>query len=213
MVIDVSIAALILISMISGYRRGFLGTFLRTFGWLISAVGAWFAMPYISDFLLEHTGIYDTVRERTAAILSPDTESFFMNVFRSGTDSLINEAADFIAQISFSVLVFAAALILIKIILSFLSHSFDEDSIGFINATAGMFIGFLRGVLVSLVVTVLLFPALSLLNEDRAEILSEQIENSKSVSVICELIPMDKIFIIKAPADKEPGPVAQIDHE
>ena len=76
-----------------------------------------------------------------------------------------------------------------------------------------MFIGFLRGVLVSLVVTVLLFPALSLLNEDRAEILSEQIENSKSVSVICELIPMDEIFIIKAPADKEPGPVAQIDHE
>ena len=76
-----------------------------------------------------------------------------------------------------------------------------------------MFIGFLRGVLFSLVVTVLLFPALSLLNEDRAEILSEQIENSKSVSVICELIPMDEIFIIKDPADKEPGPVAQIDHE
>lgn len=211
MVIDILIAAVILLSMISGYRRGFLGTFLRTFGWLISAAGAWLAMPYISVFLAEHTGIYDAVRDRAAAILTPDKENFFLNLFSTGTDSLIDAASDYIAQLSFSVLVFTAALFIIRIIISAVSHAFDNDGnsvIGFINASAGMFIGFLRGVLISLILTALLFPALSLLNEDRADILSEQIDNSKSVSVICEVIPMDEIFIRESPADKDPGPVA-----
>lgn len=211
MVIDILIAAVILLSMISGYRRGFLGTFLRTFGWLISAAGAWLAMPYISVFLAEHTGIYDAVRDRAAAILTPDKENFFLNLFNTGTDSLIDEASDYIAQLSFSVLVFTAALFIIRIIISVVSHAFDNDGdsvIGFINAAAGMFIGFLRGVLISLILTALLFPALSLLNEDRADILSEQIDNSKSVSVICAVIPMDEIFIRESPADKDTGPVA-----
>ena len=61
------IVAILLVSanMVWGYRQGFLRTVYRMFQWLLILVCMTWATPYVSDYLMEHTAIAQTIQQRT----------------------------------------------------------------------------------------------------------------------------------------------------
>lgn len=61
------IVAVLLVSanMVWGYRQGFLRTVYRMFQWLLILVCMAWATPYVSDYLMSHTAIAETIQERT----------------------------------------------------------------------------------------------------------------------------------------------------
>lgn len=215
MIIDISFAVIVLISMLAGYRRGFAGTFIKTFGWIISAAGAWFSQPYVSKFLTENTGFYDEIKERILTILISETDSALPDVFTVFFENAAEETADRLAQISFTVLVFIAVLLVIRIVLNIIAGFFsrDRDSvIGFINATAGMFIGIIRGVLISVILSLLMIPSLTLLPESSSQVLADQISGSKTMAAVYELFPADGLFRDMPQNDGKPVLTLKIDH-
>ena len=52
--------------MMRGYRRGLLRTLYSLVSWIIVLVFVMWATPYIDDYLLEHTTLYETIEAHCA---------------------------------------------------------------------------------------------------------------------------------------------------
>ena len=63
-VLTVIVLLLILGFVLNGYRRGFIKTFASMFFFLLAAVLVYLATPYISQFLKEHTPVYEIVVDK-----------------------------------------------------------------------------------------------------------------------------------------------------
>ena len=60
---DIIIGLLILLSIITGYAKGFIRTFLHAIGWILSIVLAFVWSPKVQEWLLAHTKVYDNMNE------------------------------------------------------------------------------------------------------------------------------------------------------
>ena len=65
-------------NMVWGYKQGFLRTFYRMFQWILILVFMTWATPHVSDYLINHTQLAETVQqqseERIRQIFSQDVE-------------------------------------------------------------------------------------------------------------------------------------------
>lgn len=62
----IAVLSLLTWEMIRGYRRGLLRTVFSLISWAITLVFVMWASPYIEDYLLEHTSLYENIQTRCA---------------------------------------------------------------------------------------------------------------------------------------------------
>ena len=178
-------------SMVLGYRSGFVWTFFHALSWIAAIVLAFMWKPRVSEFLIENTGIYESVNqaltERIADTVNINNISAeFPRIMRETVDSLILQAASaastalcslIFTVISFLIVVFAVKFVFFIIILLF-SKRYSDGAAGFIDGFAGLVFGFIRGAFLIFVLLAALIPFLGLFDARLTEFIGNSLDSS-----------------------------------
>lgn len=177
MILDLIIIAIILISGIIGYRRGFVRSLFMLTGWLIAGVGAFFLSPQIRK-IMEHTSLKSAMDSRfrrnlEEGLVSPtgmikELPLFMQERFNSLTSGFIDVAIDNLVNLAYGVMCFLIAILMIRIaiaiIIAFFSktrrgggiiHSADGFFGLALGATIGVFLVFLLFAIYPMVMTLI----------------------------------------------------------
>jgi len=65
---------LFLICIVNGYRKGFLRIVISLLGIILVIVAVTKISPYVSDYLINHTNTYDTVKQKVISVFEEDNE-------------------------------------------------------------------------------------------------------------------------------------------
>ncbi len=191
MFFDIFIAALMLTSMIMGYRMGFIASLLKAFGWLIALVISVFLHPILVVFLKNALNINVIIANHLKNMVDSgfDIETFshlFPKLLLSGFDNLASSAIDIwamgVANLIVNILCLMIVTFLIKglfaLISKIASKNNDEHVIGFINSLFGMIFGFVKGFLVVSIILCLFLPFTALAGPKISEAAADQLDRS-----------------------------------
>ena len=191
MFFDIFIAALMLTSMIMGYRMGFIASLLKAFGWLIALVISVFLHPILVVFLKNALNINVIIANHLKNMVDSgfDIETFshlFPKLLLSGFDNLASSAIDIwamgVANLIVNILCLMIVTFLIKglfaLISKIASKNNDEHVIGFINSLFGMIFGFVKGFLVVSIILCLFLPFTALAGPKISEAATDQLDRS-----------------------------------
>ncbi|MBR0599242.1 CvpA family protein [Sinanaerobacter chloroacetimidivorans] len=182
---DVIIAAILILSLIQGYRHGFVHTFIHTVGWVLAVVLGFVWFPYVVDFLKNKTDFYSSIQDKIALRIADNagtaTDSAlngFPEVIREAVTKTVDTAADAIsasiagslANILFSIIAFLIVAAVIKVIILFITSIFSKRSnggfIGGIDGFFGIFAGALKGIVIIYLLLALMVPVTNLLGSE-----------------------------------------------
>lgn len=192
LIFDIIILIILVLTMVFGFRRGFVYSFMHTLGLIGSLAAAFiFAKPVqglISEKTMLDENFYNTIFENVSSSL---------NSVLGPTDTLplilttkINETADdtaaMIAQnltdFALQVISFFAIFIVVKlicyIIISIFSRRNNDGFVGFFDGLLGLIAGFIKGLLIIFVFLALLAPGMNLMSPASAEIFMTALDNS-----------------------------------
>lgn len=191
MFFDIFIAALMLTSMIMGYRMGFIASLLKACGWLIALVISVFLHPILVVFLKNALNINVIIANHLKNMVDSgfDIEAFshlFPKLLLSGFDNLASSAIDIwamgVANLIVDILCLMIVTFLIKglfaLISKIASKNDDENVIGFINSLFGMIFGFVKGFLVVSIILCLFLPFTALAGPKISEAATDQLDRS-----------------------------------
>lgn len=207
MILDVIVAVIIIFTMVQGYRRGFLRTFLPTLGWFIGLAAAFFCSPKLKTLLVEHTtlyqSVYNAVSEKVSTTLSPaemqSTLPTIVQEFVSKlTDTLSGSIATGISDFLFTVLAFLLLALGIKwiifIIFSLPSKRKGGNGLpGLFNGLMGLLFGLIKGLVIVFILLALLLPVASLVEPKYLTLLLDNLDHSK---IAIELYNNNLILLI-----------------
>ena len=182
MVIDFIAAAILIICIINGERRGVIESFASAFGWLFSLFFALFYSPTLADFLNEKanlsTTISDAVLGRIKDMIAngstlPESAadhlpSVVSQAMANSTDSALEQAArpvaDNLAGIFVSIVAFFLILVVVKLLIRLLERLIrgfhKAKKVGAVDGILGMLFGILKGgVLIYILISCLLLAA------------------------------------------------------
>lgn len=71
-ILTIIVLLLLLLSAVSGYRRGFIKTLASMVSFILSIILVYFATPYISDYLKEKTPVYEIIEDKCEEMLGLD---------------------------------------------------------------------------------------------------------------------------------------------
>jgi len=203
---DIAIGAIIFISFVLGYVRGFMNTFFHTVGWILSIVLSFVWYPKVSMFLKEKTGFYETINARLAERISTsntDTANQVLNgipdVLKEAVDTAANALAKSFANglsdVLFSVISFLIVAIGIKLIFLVLTSLFSKRSnnglTGFFDGVFGAAFGGLKGIVLVLILLALLIPIINLTS---SEFLQNALDSSHFAKSLYDGNPLFSIF-------------------
>ena len=63
MVLDIIVGVILIGTTVYGLRKGFVFTFIHTVGWILAAVLAYLATPFVKEFLVDKTTVYEAIEE------------------------------------------------------------------------------------------------------------------------------------------------------
>ncbi len=175
--VNILLIALVAISAIHGWRKGFASVVLSCFRWVICIVGAIFATFPVRDYIVDKTSIDDVILGHVKDTMNSSItgSSFFAAIPEQirGTFSTYQQSAAVRIATSMSdtmmkVLAFLVSLValivltkLLAILIDLLSKKKEKGAIGLFNAFMGGVFGLLRGIFIVSIVMLALFPALS----------------------------------------------------
>lgn len=178
MFLDMIIAAILVVTMVSGFRKGFVYTFTHTLGWLGAMAAAFLLSPWLRELLSEKTELTDRVHESfldklslSSDCVSSSADSFPLIMGRS-VNAAAGEAAELLADkltaitmivISFLLLFFAVKIVLFFLTIA-LSKRQNKGFTGFFDGLLGMIAGMIRGVIFVFLFLALLLPAVNLMS-------------------------------------------------
>lgn len=192
MIFDIIIVLILVLTMVFGFRRGFIYSFMHTLGLIGSLAAAFIFSGTVQRIVAERTmideKIYTTIFENVSSsldsVLAPtDTLPLIL------TTRIEAGAADTAAMISenltdFVMLVisFAAIFIVIKLIcyvvISIFSKRNSDGFVGFFDGFLGLIAGFIKGLLIVFVLLALLAPGMNLMSPASAELFISSLEES-----------------------------------
>ena len=204
---DIIIVCVFGLSCVLGWRKGLGAVVFSCFRWLIcmglSVIGAY---P-VKNFLLEHTGLYDSLHSHMEITMnSPLTgNSFFQalpvqvrNSVSEFSNAAVKKIADTAADTTMLVISFFIILIFLlvitKLILIVLENKDKDDAIGFINGFLGFCFGAVRGVLIVCVIMLALFPILSFIDPEAATPVVSGIRQSMIMGLLYYHNPIGLFF-------------------
>lgn len=196
MLMDLAVCLILIGTMIYGLRKGFIYTFIHTVGWVLALILAYIATPYVKRMVAGSTTLYDSLEEafvrrftgETAATQS-SVDSLPANlpdvaVHKIGelTDALARQIAESFAGLAFTVIVFIALFIILKVVfwlvLRMFSKEYNDGVMNFFDGFFGLAFGFLKGILLVFVFLALLVPVGSLLSPGFTATLVGSLDNS-----------------------------------
>lgn len=185
MILDIVIAAVILISLIDGFRRGFVFTFIHTSGWIIAAVLAFIGTGYTKEWIIKNTPLGGLVPE---VPVSDSVPEIIHGTFISVTSGMLT-----------SLLVFAVLFIAVKLVLNVLLYFFTKAQrggfTGFFDGLFGMAFGLLKGIVASYIILLLILPLAESFLPDTVPAVDSMLESSKVASVLYDKNPI--VFLLE----------------
>lgn len=166
----VVVAAVFLLFALQGYHRGLIKSILSFFSLVITLVFVSFLSPYISNFFIEHTSVYESVKETCEEVMKPDEDggsgssnlpAFLQDTMAEtggsellvqGEDIFYDYAGGYLAKLIINavayVISFSILLIILKNIMSVLNIISKLPVINGINKLAGLLLGLVQGLLI-----------------------------------------------------------------
>lgn len=192
MIFDIIILIILVLTMVFGFRRGFVYSFMHTLGLIGSLVAAFlFRKPVqglISDNTMLDENFYNTIFENVASslnsVLGPaDTLPLIItDKINSAADDTAAMIAQNLTDFALQIISFFAIFIVVKllcyIIISIFSRRNNEGFVGFFDGLLGLISGFIKGILITFVFLALLAPGMNLMSPASAEIFMTALDNS-----------------------------------
>lgn len=178
---DVAIVALLIFTIVEGFRRGFVHTFIHTAGWILAVVLGFVWYPHALDYLKNQTGIYNSINGKITARITEDAGSasnaalsnipevirgILEKAIDSATDAIALTLSDSLSRLVFNILAFLLVVLAIKLILLFittlLSKKKNSGILGGIDGFLGILSGALKGIVLVYILLALIVPVTSL---------------------------------------------------
>ena len=191
MIFDVIVAAIIILTMVSGFRRGFIYTFSHTLGWIGAMIAAFFLASPLRTLLSEKTGLDDHIYtaflnkfsiSSDALSSSSDTFPLIMGQITETAENAAEALSERLTELTMLLLCFFLILISVKIILFFLTIGLSKRRAkgftGFLDGLLGLLAGFLRGVVFVFLFLALLLPIVNLVSPTSTELILSGLDAS-----------------------------------
>jgi len=191
MVIDITIAIILILAMAFGYRAGFVYTFLHMIGWIVAVVLAFVWAPRAKEFLLDNTGVYETIYktvsgqlkeavgiERLAATLPEILKSMVTSLSKAASEVATVAVSDLLIIIVSFLLVLIAVKLLLYVLVALLSKKHNNGLRGIIDGILGLFIGFVKGIFVVFVLLAVMIPVLGIFDSGLIGIVCDWLDSS-----------------------------------
>jgi len=179
--IDGIIAIILLVTIVQGFRRGFVQTFVHALGWLLAVVLGFVWYPQMVDFLKNKTAFYTAVHDKISDRITANAETavetamkgipdvirdFLQKAVDTATDALAGTMADSLSNLIFNIIGFLLVAFLIKILLLFITVVFSKEKsfgiIGGVDGFFGLLAGAAKGILMVYILLALMVPIISI---------------------------------------------------
>ncbi len=192
MIFDIIIIIILVLTMVFGFRRGFVYSFMHTLG-LIGSLAAAFvfnkpAQELLSEKTMLDESIYNTIFENVSSsldsMLSPaDTLPLILtdkiNSAADDTAAMVSQGlTDFALQIISFFAIFLVIKLICYIVISVFSRRNNDGFTGFFDGLLGLIAGFIKGLLIVFVFLALLAPGMNLMSPASAEIFMAALDSS-----------------------------------
>ncbi len=192
MIFDIIILIILVLTMVFGFRRGFVYSFIHTLGLIGSLVIAFFCARPVQTLVCERTmideNLYNTIFENVStsldSMLGPtDTLPLILTTkINAAADDTAAMVAQNITDFATLVISFFALFVVVKlvcyIIISIFSRRNNDGFAGFFDGLLGLIAGFIKGLLIVFVFLALLAPGINLMSPASAEIFMTALDNS-----------------------------------
>lgn len=198
MIFDIIVLAIMVTTMVSGFRRGFIYSFVRTLSWIGALIGGFIGCRILSEQLTPRTGleeniyskIFENVSDSLGSITSnADTLPLILNdTVNATTDSAAEALATRLTNMTMLILSFLLIFAVIKLLCFFITMAFSKRNndgfLGFADGMLGLIAGMIKGVLIVFLFLMLLMPALNLMSPASMEIALEWLDNSYFAGIL-----------------------------
>lgn len=192
MIFDIIILIILLLTMVFGFRRGFVYSFIHTLSLIGTLIAAFFGARFMQGHLEERTmiddNLYSNLFERFSSTmdsaLSPlDTLPLILGrkveAASGDTAALAAEKlTDFLMLVLSFLILFIAIKLICYLIILFFSRKNSDGFIGAVDGLLGMLAGFIKGVLIVFIVLALLVPGMNFMSTASAELFMAALDNS-----------------------------------
>ena len=192
MIFDIIILIILVLTMVFGFRRGFVYSFIHTLGLIGSLAAALIFRKPVQGLIAERTmldenlynTIFDNVSTSLNSILGPtDTLPLILTTkINNAADDTAAAVAQGLTDFALQVISFFAIFIVVKllcyIIISIFSRRNNDGFVGFFDGLLGLIAGFIKGILIVFVFLALLAPGMNLMSPASAEIFMTALDNS-----------------------------------
>lgn len=210
MILDIVVGAIVIITMVRGYRHGFIVNALNTCGWIFGLVVSFIISPLFKNFLIDNTqwdeNIYIRVSEKTQEIFTPmQVESGLPDIikgpFTEFTQTMVGNAADSLAtslsMLWMSVISFVILTIVcnigFKILIATGSKKKNRNIVGAVDGFVGLIFGFVKGILYVFIMLALLFPVATIASPETYTML---MDNLYASNIALELYDNNLLMVI-----------------
>lgn len=192
MIFDIIILIILVLTMVFGFRRGFVYSFIHTLGLIGSLATALIFRKPVQGLISERTmldenlynTIFDNVSTSLNSILGPtDTLPLILTTkINNAADDTAAAVAQSLTDFALQIISFFAIFIVVKllcyIIISIFSRRNNDGFVGFFDGLLGLIAGFIKGILIVFVFLALLAPGMNLMSPASAEIFMTALDNS-----------------------------------
>ena len=192
MFLDIVVAIILILTMVSGFRKGFIYTFTHTLGWLGAMIAAFFFASPLRKYLIDTTQLDDQIYKAFYDKLSLSSDSLAASsdtlplILGKGIDTAASEAAQNIAgrltELTMTIVSFLLILLAVKLIAFFLTLALSKRQnkgfVGFLDGLLGLAAGMIRGVLFVFLFLALLLPVVNLVSPASTQLILDSLDAS-----------------------------------
>ena len=178
MYIDIAVAVILILCIFTGDRKGFLRSFISTFGWMISVTAAWLFRTPVTEYLDANTSVRSDIqvkiteyiayriRMSTSGADSGEIQGGIASALRSAADNALQAAAaksaepitDAIMGILVILMILLAVRVVMFIIERFIGIFLQKGKpLGSIDSILGMIFALMKGCIISGILILLIY--------------------------------------------------------
>ena len=186
MIIDVSIALILIVCIFIGDKKGFFRSFMSTFGWIVSFAGSYFLRDYATTIVNERTTMYNDIfikvtefikaRMEHAATcediediagygsISGSVASIIKNSANTAVQAAAEKAAAPVTDAIFALLIMVIVVVVIRLctylVERIIGFFIDESkTLSSLDSVMGMLFSLIKGCLLSFFLLVIVYVA------------------------------------------------------
>ncbi len=192
MIFDIIVVSILVITMVLGFRRGFIYSIVNTLGWIGAFIGGLIGCRLLSEQLTLRTDLQETIYNKFFENISGSLEAITSSadtlplILGETIDTAALSAAEAVAmrltEITMLILSFMIIFFVIKLIFFLITTAFskrhNDGFIGFFDGILGLIAGGIKGMLIVFLFLMLLVPCLNLMSPASINIALEALDNS-----------------------------------